>query len=124
MFHKKNKKSEDRRKHRRHKCLLPAEILKAEGKDKFIERVSIHDFSRGGLKLIINFITPDPGSNIELKLYVPEKELKTSLKAEIVWKKFLDDKLEIGLKITDMEEETKDEIISWLALTGSEKKNK
>ena len=124
MFHKKNKKPEDRRKRRRYKCLLPAEVLKAEGKDKFIKRASVHDFSSGALKLIINFITLDPGSNMELKLYVPEKEFKTSLKAEIVWKKFSDDKLEIGLKIIDIEEGTKDEIISWLAPIGSEKKNK
>lgn len=124
MFRKKNKNPEDRRKHRRYKCLIPVEVLKAEGKDKIIKRASVHDFSRGGLKLIINFITPDPGSNMELKLYVPEKELKTSLKTEIVWKKFSDDKLEIGLKITDMDEETRGEIINWLAPAWLEKKNK
>ena len=124
MFNKKNTNPEDRRKYRRYKCFLPAEVLKAEGKDKFIERASVHDFSRGGLKLIISFIALAPGSNMKLKLYVPEKDLITSLKAEIEWKKFLKDKLEVGLKIIDMEEETKSEIISWLGPTQPEKKNK
>ncbi len=124
MFHKKDNKSEDRRKHRRYKCLLPAEVLKAEGKNKFLRRASVHDFSRGGLKLTINFIKLDPGSDMELELYVPEKRLRAPLKTEIVWKKFSGDKLEIGLEITDMEEETKGEIINWLAPTWSEKKKK
>ncbi|NIO49688.1 MAG: hypothetical protein GTN73_09685 [Candidatus Aminicenantes bacterium] len=124
MFYKKDKKPEDRRKYRRYKCLLPAEVLKAEGKDKFVERASIHDFSCGGSKLIINFITLDPGSDMNLRVYVPEKELRTSLKSEIVWRKFSGEKLEIGLKIKDMEEETKGEIIDWLAPAWSEKKNK
>ena len=85
--------TEERRKHLRYKCLLPAEVLTAEGKDRFMERISVHYFSRGGLKLIINFITLDPGSDMELKLYLPEKRIKTSLKSEIAWKKLEEDKL-------------------------------
>ena len=116
--------TEERRKHRRYKCLLPAEVLKTKGKDKLVERTTVHDFSRGGLKLVINIIAIDPGSDIELKLYVPEKGLKTSLKAEIAWKKFADDKLEVGLKIKEMEEEAKDEILNWVAPVGSKTKKK
>ncbi len=116
--------SEERRKDRRYKCLLPAEVLKAEGKDKLVERTTVHDFSRGGLKLIINFITLDPGSDIELRLYVPEKGLETSLKAEIAWKKFVDDKLEVGLKIKEMGEEAKNEILNWVVPSWSKTKNK
>ena len=119
-----NRMTEERRKDRRYKCLLPAEVLKTKGKDKLVERTTVHDFSRGGLKLVINIIAIDPGSDIELKLSVPEKELKTSLKAEIAWKKFVDDKLEVGLKIKEMGEEAKNEILSWLAPEGLETKNK
>jgi hypothetical protein len=114
----KNKVTDERRKFRRYKCLLPAEVLKTEGKDKFIERTSVHDFSSGGLKLIINFITPDPGSDMELKLYVPEKGLKASLKAEMAWKKFADDKLEVGLKIKEMNKNLKSEILNWVFPNG------
>jgi len=124
MFRKNNKKSEERRKYRRYKCLLPAEVLKIKGKYKLVKRTTVHDFSRGGLKLIINFITLDSGSDIELKLYVPEKGLKTSLKAEIAWRKFVDDKLEVGLKIKDMGEEANNEILNWVVPSWSKTKNK
>ena len=106
--------TEERRKHLRYKCLLPAEVLTAEGKDRFMERISVHDFSRGGLKLIINFITLDPGSDMELKLYLQEKRIKTSLKAEIAWKKLEEDKLEVGLKIKEMNKNLKSEILNWV----------
>ena len=114
---------EERRKHKRYKCLLPAEDVKAEGKDirveRFIKRFTVHDFSRGGLKLVINFIPLNPGSDMELTLYVPETGIKTSLKAEIAWKKADAEKLELGLKIKDMEEEAKNEILSLIAPSES-----
>jgi len=71
--------NDDRRKDKRFKCLLPAQVLQAEGKDKLIQRTTVHDFSRGGLKLIVNIVTLDPGSDVELELYVPEKGFKTPL---------------------------------------------
>ena len=84
---KKSKMTAERRKDKRYKCLLPAHVLQAEGKDKLVQRTTVHDFSRGGCKLIVNIITLDPGSDIELELYVPEKGLKTPLRAEVAWKK-------------------------------------
>jgi len=116
--------TEERRKFTRYKCLLPAEVLKAKGKDKIVKRTTIHDFSRGGLKLVFNFIELDPGSDIDLEVYVPEKGLRTSLKAEIAWKKFGDNKMEVGLKIINMEEEAQNEILSWIAPLTLETNNK
>jgi len=107
--------TEEKRKFTRYKCVLPAEVLKAEGKDKIVKRTSIHDFSRGGLKLVVKFVNLDPGSDIDLEVYVPEKGLRTSLKAEIAWKKFGDNKMEVGLKIINIEEEAQNEILSWIA---------
>ena len=116
--------NDDRRKDKRFKCLLPAQVLQAEGKDKLIQRTTVHDFSRGGLKLIVNIVTLDPGSDVELELYVPEKGLKTPLRAEIAWKKMADDKLEIGLKIKDMDKTVKKEILKWIAPVEVEAKKK
>jgi len=120
----KNKTIEERRKDKRFKCLLPAHVLQAEGKDKLIQRTTVHDFSRGGLKLVVNIVTLDPGADVELEVYVPEKELKTSVSAEIAWKKMADDKLEIGLKIKDMKKGAKKEILKWIAPVGLETKKK
>jgi len=116
--------TEERRKFTRYKCLLPAEVLKAKGKDKIVKRTTIHDFSRGGLKLVFNFIELDPGSDIYLEVYVPEKRLRTSLKAEIAWKKLVDNRMEVGLKIIDIEEEAQNEILSWIAPLTLETNNR
>jgi hypothetical protein len=118
----KNKTIEERRKDKRYKCLLPAHVLQAEGKDKLIQRTTVHDFSRGGLKLVVNIVTLDPGSDVGLEVYVPEKGLKTQVNAEIAWKKMADDKLEIGLKIKDMKKGEKKEILKWIAPVGVETK--
>lgn len=115
---------DERRKDKRYKCLLPAHVVQAEGKQKLIQRITVHDFSRGGCKLIVNIVTLDPGSDIELELYVPEKGLKTPLRAEIAWKKMAGDKLEIGLKIKSMKKGTKEEILKWIAPVGLEAKKK
>jgi len=120
----KNKTIEERRKDKRFKCLLPAHVLQAEGKDKLIQRTTVHDFSRGGLKLVVNIVTLDPGSDVELEVYVPEKGLKSSVNAEIAWKKMAADKLEIGLKIKDMKKGEKKEILKWIAPIGLETKKK
>jgi hypothetical protein len=107
--------SEERRKHPRYKCMFPAKVIKSGGKLKLIERISIHDFSREGLKLRINFVNLKPGSGMELELYFPEKGESTPLIAEIVWSKGVENTMEVGLKITEMDEETKNEILSWIA---------
>ena len=115
--------AEERRKHPRYKCMIPAKVIKSGDKLRLVERISIHDFSREGLKLKINFISLKPGSGMELELYFPEKGESTSLKAEIAWIKGVKNRMEVGLKIIKMGKEAKNEILSWIAPSGSEKKN-
>ncbi|KKK63134.1 hypothetical protein LCGC14_2997370 [marine sediment metagenome] len=115
---------EEKRKHPRYKCMFPAKLIKSGDKLRLIERISIHDFSREGLKLKINFVSLKPGSGMELELYFPEKGESTSLIAEIAWTKGVENSMEVGLKIKKMDEETKNEILSWIAPSESRKKNK
>lgn len=106
------KVSEEKRKSYRLQCFLPAELLKAGGKQTFIDKAAIHDLSRDGLKLAINF-NLNPGSQIELKLFLPEKRLSTSLCAEIMWSKCSGDKIKVGLKIKNMDQRAKEEVLNW-----------
>lgn len=106
--------ADDRRKSPRFKCLLPAELVKTEGSPNLVERVSVQDISNEGLKLVVKFAQPDKGSNMDLKLYIPEKSLLTFLTAEIVWSRFSNSKLETGLKIKEMDRKIKKEILSWV----------
>ncbi len=95
--------------------MFPAKVIKSGDKHRLVERISIHDFSREGLKLKINFVSLIPGSSIELELYFPEKGESTSLLAEIAWSKGVENSMEVGLKIKKMDEEAKNEILSWIA---------
>lgn len=105
--------TEEKRKFTRSKCFLPAELLKSEGRHGLIERVAVRDFSLEGLKLVVDF-NLNPGFILESRLYIPEKKLSASFSGEIMWNKFVDSKLEAGLKIRQMNEELKGEIIDWV----------
>lgn len=106
--------AENRRKSPRFKCLLPAELVKTEGSPNLVERVSVQDISNEGLRLVVKFAKPDQGSNIDLKLYIPEKGLLTFLTAETMWSRFTNSKLEAGLKIKEIDRKIKKEILDWV----------
>lgn len=113
MIYIKDKMSKEKRKFIRSECLLPAEVIQLQGKSNLIERATAHDFSQEGLKLTV-YLNLKKGSNIELKLYLPEKKLTTFLSGEITWAKSVGNKLEIGLKIKEMDDKSKKEILDWI----------
>lgn len=103
----------DNRKYPRSKCIFPAEIINSNGKPTIIDRVSVRDLSSGGLKLIIT-LNLVPSSTLESRIYLPEKGLNISVLGEVAWSRFVDDRLEVGLKIKEMEESAREAIIDWL----------
>jgi len=105
--------NEEKRKFLRFEYSLSAELVKLEEKNKLIKKIKAHDFSSEGLKLDI-YLNLNTGSNIELKLLIPEKNLSTSLLGEIVWSKYIGDKVEVGIKIKEMDKKIKSEILSWV----------
>lgn len=111
----------EKRKFLRFDCLLPAELIKLEGKNDLIERATVHDFSREGLKLTINF-NINSGTVMELKLFLPEKKIHTTMTGEITWKKCVNNRMEVGLKIIDMDKKAKTEILNWVFPKWLEKK--
>ena len=124
----KNNKDEEKIKFLRFDCVLPAEVVGIKGKENIISRATIKDFSNMGLKLTVNF-NLDSRTPIDLKLYLPEKKLTTSVSGEITWSQFKDKKLEIGIKIKDMDKKLKKEILDWISPswtqeTKEEKKKK
>ena len=103
----------EKRKSARSQCVLPAEVVKIEGKDHIAIRTTAHDFSDEGLKLTVN-LNLDPGSTVDLKIYVPEKKLSAMLSGEIIRVKSIDKKLEVGLKIKEIDSKLKHEILTWV----------
>lgn len=103
----------EKRKYLRFECLLPAELIKIDGKDQLDRKITAKDISREGLRLSIN-LDINPGSNLEIILLVPEKDLVIPVSGEIVWAKTIDNRLEAGLKIKEMDPELKSELLNWV----------
>lgn len=104
---------EEKRRLPRSECFLPAELLESERGRSLIERVSVRDFSQEGLKLMVKF-SLKPGVVLKSRIYVPEKKISIPFSGEIMWHKFVDRKLEAGLKIKEMDDEIKAEILDWV----------
>ena len=62
------------------------------------------------------------GSNMEVNLNIPEKKISVPVSGKIVWMKSVDNRLEAGLKINDMDNELKSEILNWIFPKWLEKK--
>lgn len=118
------KMGEERRKCLRFGCSIPTEVIEVEGEHKLVQGAEVLDFSRDGLKLIVNFIAPEPGSNMALKLFLPEKQYVASVIGEIIWRKYVDNKLEVGIRIKQMENQAKGEVLSWVFPRWVEKEKK
>ncbi len=106
--------ADERRKFLRFDCSIPSEVLKLNGNHNLVESAKVINFSSDGLRLRVSFETPKLGSSSELKLYLPEKQLVAFLSGEVVWCKFTNNKLEVGLKIKDMKREARGEVLNWV----------
>ncbi|UCC40714.1 MAG: PilZ domain-containing protein [Candidatus Aminicenantes bacterium] len=104
----------EKRKFLRFECLLPVELIKLEGKETLEAKATARDFSREGLKISVDFVDLKSGSSLDLKLYCPETKEFTALKGEVAWKKWAKDKLEVGLKIKEMDKVSRSEVLNWI----------
>ena len=123
------KKSEEkmgaeRRKFLRFGCEIPSEVIKKDGQYNFVESLEVLDFSRDGLRLNVNFAAPDPGSDMQLKLYIPGKQYVANLIGEIIWSKHINNRLEVGLKIEHMDNQAKGEVLNWIFPQWADEENR
>ncbi len=115
---------DERRKFLRFDCSIPSEVLKVDGSRNLVEGAKVINFSHEGLRLRVNFLTPKIGCSSDLKLYLPEKQLIAFLSGEIVWYKFTNNRLEVGIKIKDMQNTARGEILNWVFPKWLEKEKK
>jgi len=114
----------ERRKHPRFECSIKSEVLDFKGKSHLIKNAKILDFSRYGLKLGIDFTVPNPGSEMTLKIIIPEKQIVTIVSGEVVWTKYYKNRMKVGLKLKEMDKRAKEDILGWVYSTWMEKKEK
>ncbi len=103
----------EKRKYLRFDCLLPAELIKINGKENIKKEITAQDISREGLRLSINFDI-NMGSTMVVKLLVPDRNLVIPVSGEIVWIRTIENKLEAGLRIKEMDPELKSELLNWV----------
>jgi len=104
---------DERRRSLRSKCLFPAKIIDTEGTNGIIKRISVRDFSPEGFKLVITF-NLKPSSVLKTKVHIPEKQMTTSISGEIVWTNYVNDRLELGIKIKEMDENEKQGVLDFV----------
>lgn len=114
----------ERRKYPRYECSIRSEVLDFAGKRKLIKNAKILDFSRYGFKLGIDFTVPHPGSEMTIKVIIPEKQMVTIVSGEVVWTKYHKNKMKVGLKLKEMDKRAKEDILGWVYSTWMEKKEK
>ncbi len=105
-------------------CKILAKVVRIDGMQNFVERVKIIDFSQNGFRLRVNFVAPNPGARIELKLFLHKKQYNATVIGEIIWRKYVDDQLEIGVKIIHIENQAMGDILSWVLARSIERQNR
>ena len=104
--------AKEKRKYFRFDCPVPVNLIQIEGGKRVVKKAMLDEISREGLKLTFSFdLDLRPGSEVNFKLNIPEKRLTSKLLGEIVWSKPKGKKLEMGLKIKDMDKILKSELM-------------
>jgi hypothetical protein len=104
--------AKEKRKYFRFDCPVPVHLIQIEGGKRVVKKATLDEVSREGLKLTFSFdLDLRPGSEVDFKLNLPEKRLTSKVMGEIVWTKPRGKKLEMGLKIKDMNKILKSELM-------------
>jgi c-di-GMP-binding flagellar brake protein YcgR len=117
--------AKEKRKYFRFDCPVPVNLIQIEGGKRVVKKATLDEISREGLKLTFSFnLDLRPGSEVDFKLNIPEKRLTSKVLGEIVWSKPKGKKLEMGLKIKDMDKILKSELMDLVYAKWREAKAK
>jgi c-di-GMP-binding flagellar brake protein YcgR len=117
--------AKEKRKYFRFDCPVPVHLIQIERGKRVVKKATLDEVSREGLKLTFSFdLDLRPGSEVDFKLNIPEKRLTSKVLGEIVWSKPRGKKLEMGLKIKDMDKILKSELMDLVYAKWREAKAK
>jgi len=117
--------AKEKRKYFRFDCPVPVHLIQIEGGKRVVKKATLDEISREGLKLTFSFdLDLRPGSEVDFKLNIPEKRLTSKVLGEIVWSKPKGKKLEMGLRIKDMDKILKSELMDLVYAKWREAKAK
>jgi hypothetical protein len=117
--------AKEKRKYFRFDCPVSVQLIRIEGGKRVVKKATLDEISRDGLKLTFSFdFNLCPGSNVDFKLNIPEKRLTSKVLGEIIWIKPKGKKVEMGLKIKDMNRILKSELMDLVYAKWRESKAK
>jgi c-di-GMP-binding flagellar brake protein YcgR len=117
--------AKEKRKYFRFDCPVPVQLIQIEGGKRVVQKATLGEMSRDGLKLTFSFnLDLRPGSEVNFKLNLPDKRLTSKMSGEVVWSKPKGKKLEMGLKIKDMDKVLKSELMDLVYAKWREAKEK
>lgn len=104
---------EDKRKYLRFECLIPIDLVEIDDPDARLKEAVIDNVSREGIRLVFDLGHAfREGETLSVKISRPDEEKSlTEVTGQVVWSRPLGDKVEIGLKIKDMEQTAKAELL-------------
>jgi hypothetical protein len=103
---------EEKRKYLRFECLVPVDLVEVDENGQPGNPAFIDNVSREGVRVILDMGAEfGPGKDLTFKVQGPESRQNCSLTGEIVWVKPKGKRVEIGLRIKDMGNCTKSELL-------------
>ncbi len=122
---------EDKRKYLRFECLIPIDLVEVDDPEANLKEAVIDNVSREGIRLVFDIGHAfREGDTLCVQISRPDEEQSLSqVSGEVVWARPLGDKVEVGLKIKEMEQSTKAELLdlgfrAWRRQQKKEKEEK
>jgi hypothetical protein len=103
--------SKENRSYLRFACEIPGE---ARVQNRTVEKATIKDFSREGLRLILHNSRTPPGSNMDLRIDTPWRNCPAFVSGEVMWSQSSKNDREIGVKIAHIANNCKCDILDHL----------
>jgi len=102
----------EERKFLRFECLVPVDSIRLEGESSPVEGPRLENVSREGAKIVLNLdLDVKPGELLEFRFSVPDGKISSVVRGEIVWSRAAEGKLEVGLKLKDVDSITRSELL-------------
>jgi len=104
--------SDENRKFLRFECLIPVENIKIAGGEAPAKDASLDNVSRDGLHIILDLdFSLNPGHDVDFNVGMPDKKADSKVSGEVMWTRAKGKKLEVGIKIKNMNKATKSELL-------------
>ena len=101
---------DDRRKFLRFDVPLKVEIKKSQ---EYYSSGVTKNFSREGFSLVAEEFDFEPKNYLEARIELPQQNGFVNVYGEIIWKRQIGDKWQVGIRLSQIDKASKDDILSY-----------